>query len=206
MTATITTLRSYMGSIPRCNQCNYHHTSACWVCNNYGKKGHLAQKCRFPTSTSSPVVNQGVVSATGSRACYEYRETGHFRRSCSKLRYQGGNDRVRGFLIGVKDAIQDPIVVTSMFIINNLYTNILFDSGVDRSYITPKFRQLLNHPSSKLKETYIVEIANGQFNSNQEILENGILTLNIHAFHVNLINMIIRSFDVIICMDLLSSH
>lgn len=59
-------------------------------------------------------------------------------------------------MIGARDAIQDPNVVTGTFLINNLYANILFDSGADKSYVTPKFRQLLNNPSNKIRETYIV--------------------------------------------------
>lgn len=53
-------------------------------------------------------------------------------------------------MIGNRDAIQDPTVVTNTFPINNLYATILFDSGADKSFITPTFRQLLNNESSKL--------------------------------------------------------
>lgn len=83
---------------------------------------------------------------------------------------QGGNARGRAFLIGVMDAIQDPNVVINTFLIHNLYVNILFDSGADKSYVIPKFRQLLNHPSSKLREVYIVEMANVQIGITQEVL------------------------------------
>lgn len=69
------------------------------------------------------------------------------------------------FMIGTRDAIQDPSVETSMFLINSLYATILFDSGADRSCITPVFRKLLNDKSSKLKETYIIEMENGQIGS-----------------------------------------
>lgn len=47
---------------------------------------------------------------------------------------------------------------------------------------------------------------NGQFGSTQEVLENSILMLNNHAFHVNLMLTIIRSFNVVVGMDWLSSH
>lgn len=47
---------------------------------------------------------------------------------------------------------------------------------------------------------------NGQVGSTQEVLENFILKFKNYAFHINLMQMIIESFDVIIGMDWLSSH
>ena len=77
-------------------------------------------------------------------------------------------------------------MVTGTFLINNLYENILFDTDTDRSYITPKFRKLLDHPSSKLREAYRVEMANGQADIVMEILRNCTLTLNSHPFLIDL--------------------
>ena len=74
---------------------------------------------------------------------------------------QEGNARGRSFMIGARDAIQDPTVVTGTFLVNNLYATVLFDLGAERSFIAPKFTQLLSHKSSKLNETYVVELANG---------------------------------------------
>lgn len=58
-------------------------------------------------------------------------------------------------------------MATGMILINKLYAKILFVLSIEWSYIIPKFRQLLNHPSSDLRETYIVEMANGQVCSTQ---------------------------------------
>lgn len=85
-------------------------------------------------------------------------------RICPKLR---GNAKGRAFVIGAQEAIQDPTVVTGIFLINKLYTNVLFDTGDDKSYITPEYRKFLNHPSSKLREAYRVEMDNNQFGSTQ---------------------------------------
>ena len=68
-------------------------------------------------------------------------------------------------MIGTKDAIQDPINVTSIFPINSLYASILFDRSAERSFITSKFRKNLSHKSRKLDEPYIVEMANGESGS-----------------------------------------
>ncbi|XP_052627241.1 uncharacterized protein LOC128133747 [Lactuca sativa] len=140
------------------------------------------------------------------RKCYECGEVGHIKKECPKLKSQGGIGRGRAFVIGSREAIQDPSVVSGTFLIDNLYAAILFDSGADRSFITPTFTKLLSHKSSRLKEIYEVEIANGQTEKTHEILEKFMLTLNNYPFHVNLMSMPIDSFDVIIGMDWLYSH
>lgn len=68
------------------------------------------------------------------------------------MKEQGGNYKSREFVIGAIETVQDLLVVTSTFLIIDLYANILFDTGADRSYITPKLRKLLNNPSSKLRK------------------------------------------------------
>ena len=49
-------------------------------------------------------------------------------------------------------------------------------------------------------------MANGQTGSTHEILENCLLTLTNHTFHINLMPMTIGSFDVIMGIDWLSPH
>lgn len=62
-------------------------------------------------------------------------------------------------MIGSRDQTNDLNVVTGTFPVNNAYTSILFDSGVDISFINPKFRKLLNHKSNRLNKNYVVEMA-----------------------------------------------
>lgn len=52
------------------------------------------------------------------------------------MRNDGGNARGRAFVIGARDTIQDPTVVTCTFLVNNLYATILFDFGAEKSFIT----------------------------------------------------------------------
>lgn len=97
--------------------------------------------------------------------CYESGGSGHFRRNCPKLRNMGGTAHGRAFVIGNKEAIQDPLVVTGTFLINHLYATVLFDSGADKSFITTTFKELLNHETKKLDVAYEVEVENGQIES-----------------------------------------
>nr|KAJ0201362.1 hypothetical protein LSAT_V11C600322330 [Lactuca sativa] len=125
-------------------------------------------------------------------------------RNFPKLRNEGRHARGRAFVISIME--MDPTVVTDISPVNGLYASILFDSGAERSFITPKFRELLIHKFRNLDEPYIVEMANKESGSTQEMLQTCLLTLNNHTFHVNPMPMIIGSFDVVIGMDWLSPH
>ncbi|KAI3510702.1 hypothetical protein L1887_17835 [Cichorium endivia] len=193
---------SYNGNAPKCNKCNLHHVGFCknYYCNRCNMKGHTEQYCRRP-----PHVNPG--SGSGKdKTCYGCGEKGHIRRDCTKPRNQEGVTRGRAFVIGTNEARQEPGVVTGTFLINHLYATILFDSGSDMSYVSLKFKNLLNHKAIKLNEPYMVEMANGQTDYTYEKLIDCNLTLNDHVFRVDLMPMTIGSFDVIIGMDWMSLH
>ncbi|XP_023769594.1 uncharacterized protein LOC111918168 [Lactuca sativa] len=114
-----------------CNQCNRHHPGDFFVYMKCKKKGHTASYYR---STTPATVDQHTNNGTGhgeGRKCYECGEVGHIKKECSKLRSQGGIGCGRAFVIGSREAIQDPLVVSSTFLIHNLYASILFDSGAD---------------------------------------------------------------------------
>nr|KAJ0202306.1 hypothetical protein LSAT_V11C600323430 [Lactuca sativa] len=79
--------------------------------------------------------------AKREKSCWEYKEEvplkserelqelqaqsktyGHFNKDFPKLKNQGGKGRT--FVIGMGDAQHEPIVVTSMFPINNIYASV----------------------------------------------------------------------------------
>ena len=87
-----------------------------------------------------------------NRSYFECGIVEHIKKKWPRLRNEGGNARGRAFVIGTKDVIQDPTIVRGIFHVNSLYASILFDSGAERSFITPKFRKLFSHKSRKLDE------------------------------------------------------
>ncbi|GJU27643.1 putative reverse transcriptase domain-containing protein [Tanacetum coccineum] len=74
------------------------------------------------------------------------------------------------------------------FLLNNHYPTMLFDSGADKSFVSTTFSALLNVIPSTLDVSYAVELADG------------------HPFDIDLINVKLGSFDVIIGMDWLAKY
>ena len=108
--------------------------------------------------------------------------------------------------MGKREAMQDPIVVTGTFPLNNSYVCILFDSSIERSLVSHKLKHLINQNPHKLNETYIVEMDNGKRESPNDVYIGCTLTLNNHSFPISLMPVKCRSFDVIVGMNSFSPH
>ncbi|GJX39084.1 putative reverse transcriptase domain-containing protein [Tanacetum coccineum] len=123
---------------------------------------------------------------------------GHYRSDCPKLKDQNhgnktgnknGVGKVRGkaYVLGGGDANPDSNVVNGTFLLNNHYASMLFDSGVDRSFVSTTFSTLLDVTPDTLNVSYAVELADGRISETNTILRG-------------------CTFDIIIGMDWLANH
>ncbi|GKC50297.1 putative reverse transcriptase domain-containing protein [Tanacetum coccineum] len=103
--------------------------------------------------------------------CFECGAPGHFKRDCLKLKNKdGGNGSAQGWVYAVgnakrkRNASRDPDsnVVTGMFLLNNCYASILFDTGADKSFISTAFSYLIDIAPTPLENSYDVELADGK--------------------------------------------
>ncbi|GKB96308.1 putative reverse transcriptase domain-containing protein, partial [Tanacetum coccineum] len=214
--------RGYTGPHPLCNKCKYHHVGPCTVkCNNCKKVGHLTRDC---TATITPNTQRAPVGNQQGVVCYECGRPGHFRKDCPKLRNQnrgnqtrnrvgnktgnqtGGNEATaKAYAIGGGGTNPDSNVVTGMFLLNNCYASMLFDSGADRSFVSSTFSALLDITPSTLDTSYAVELADGRISETNVVLRGCTLGLLGHPFDIDLIPVELGSFDVI-SMDWLSKY
>ncbi|GJR68550.1 putative reverse transcriptase domain-containing protein [Tanacetum coccineum] len=74
----------------------------------------------------------------------------------------GNPTRGRAFVLGAKEALQDPNIMTGTFTLNNHYATTLFDFGVDYSFVSTTFIPLLDIEPSYLGFSYAIEITSGQ--------------------------------------------
>ncbi|GJR72842.1 putative reverse transcriptase domain-containing protein [Tanacetum coccineum] len=93
-----------------------------------------------------------------------------------------------------------------MFLLNNRYASILFDTGADRSFVSTAFSSQMDITPSTLDPYYDVELADGRIIVLNTILRGCILNLLNHPFNINLMPVELGSFDAIIGMDWLAKY
>ncbi|XP_076921100.1 uncharacterized protein LOC143582408 [Bidens hawaiensis] len=173
--------KGYAGNKPKCNKCARHHHGKCNMCGNADK---------------------------GNQGCYEYGSPNHFKKNCPKLINNNYNNQARGraFVIGTKDARQDPSTVTVTFLFNGHYAYVLFDTGADLSFVSTKLRPLLGIESNNLKDKYTIELGNGKLIESSEVVQGCTLALEGHSFEIDLLPVDLGSFDIVVVMDWLSKN
>ncbi|GKC88598.1 putative reverse transcriptase domain-containing protein, partial [Tanacetum coccineum] len=188
------------GLPPLCNRCFVHHIGPCTIqCHKCGKVGHKARYCKEKNV------------ATGANAqpvwtCYDCGEQGHTRNHCPKKnKPQGGNASGRAYVIKDADK-QGPNVVTGMFLLNNRYASVLFDSGSDKSFVNTRFSHLIDINLDKLNVSYKVELADEKVVSTNTVLRGCTLNLVNHLFKIDLMPIELGTFDFIIGIDWLAER
>ena len=93
----------YRGNLPKCNNCNRHHSGQCnrGRCQRCLKMGHEAKDCRSPRPANQ---NQGQQQPhaqqnqqQGNKGCYNCGAEGHIKRHCPQLnRNQNNNNNNQG--------------------------------------------------------------------------------------------------------------
>ncbi|GJV23813.1 putative reverse transcriptase domain-containing protein [Tanacetum coccineum] len=152
-------------------------------------------------------IQKGIQHALPIRACYECGERNHDRSRCPKLADQrGGNATGQAYALRDVKQGQGPNFVTGMFLLNNRYARVLFDSGSAKSLVNSGFSHLINIKPMRLNISYEVELADGKLVSTNTILRGCTLNLLNQLFKVDLMPIELGTFDVIIGMDWLVKH
>ncbi|GKC93746.1 putative reverse transcriptase domain-containing protein [Tanacetum coccineum] len=127
------------------------------------KVGHITRDCinvfAATATQRAPILNQRV------HTCFDCRRQGHYRNECPKLKDQTRRNKAgkktnkargKAYVLGGGEANPDSNVVTGMFLLNNHYASMLFDSGADRSFVSSTFSALLDVILSTLDVSYAV--------------------------------------------------
>nr|GEU53265.1 hypothetical protein [Tanacetum cinerariifolium] len=200
----------YTGDLPLCTKCNYYHTGQCAPkCRKCKRYGHATNDCRVNTNNNNNNNNNKKNQKTG--ACYECGNTGHMKKKCPKLKNHGngnGNGVAQGrsYALGGRDASPDSNVITGTFLLNNRYAKILFDTGVDRRFVSNTFSALIDITPTTLENHYDVELADGKIIGVNAIIRGRTLNFMNHHFNIDLMLVPLGSFDVIIGMDWLTKY
>ncbi|GKF19473.1 putative reverse transcriptase domain-containing protein [Tanacetum coccineum] len=157
--------------------------------------------------------NQRAQEAKNVLTCFECGAQGHFKSNCPKLkneihRNRAGNSNAvaRAYTVGTVGTNPNSNFVRGMFLLNNRYASILFDTGADRSFVSTAFSSLIDIIQTTLDHGYDVELADGRISWVNTLIRGCTLNFLNHPFNIDLMLVEIGSFDVIIGMDWLSCH
>nr|GEU40313.1 hypothetical protein [Tanacetum cinerariifolium] len=183
----------------------------CWPCQcapkcgNCKRYGHTTSNFRVKNNNNNNNTNQK------AGACYECGNTKHITKNCPKLknRRNGNRDGVaqgRAYALGGRDASLDSNVITGMFLLNNCYASILFNTGADRSFLSTTFSALIDITPTTLENHHDVELTDRKIIGVNTIIRGCTLNFMYHSFHIDLMLVPLGSFDVIIGMDWLTKY
>ncbi|GKD13838.1 putative reverse transcriptase domain-containing protein [Tanacetum coccineum] len=171
----------------------------------------MACNCRSPAVAAN---NQRALRSHQRGVTYfECGAQGHYKRDCPKLKNKNqgnqvgnGNVVARAYIVCTVRINPNSNVITGMFLLNNHYASILFDTCADRSFVSTVFSSLIDIIPTTLDHGYDVELADDKIIWVNTLIRGCTLNFLNHPFNIDLMPIEIGSFDVIIGMDWLSKY
>nr|GEY80953.1 putative reverse transcriptase domain-containing protein [Tanacetum cinerariifolium] len=189
--------------------------------NNHGHQQHpskrlnVAKVYNMGSGERKPYGGNLPKAIPKGNGCFKYKAPGHFKKDCPKLKNKNeGSVNAQGWVYAVRNvekkgnASRDPDsnAVTGMFLLNNCYASILFDTSADRSFMSTAFSSLINIVPTPLENSYDVELADEKIVGVDTIIWGCTLHFLNHPFNIDLMPVELGSFDIIIGMDWLRRY
>nr|GEU79813.1 hypothetical protein [Tanacetum cinerariifolium] len=133
--------------------------------------------------------------------CHKCNKVGRFARDCGNA-----TALAKVYAMGRARTNPDSNVVTGMFLLNNPYASMLFDTGADRSFVSTAFSSQVAITPTTLDHYYDAELAHERIIRLNTILRGCTLNFLNHPFNIDLMPVELGSFDAIIGMDWLAKH
>ncbi|GJY40615.1 putative reverse transcriptase domain-containing protein, partial [Tanacetum coccineum] len=121
----------------------------------------------WSTANANNANNQRGTGSGQRPTCFECGVQGHFKREYPKLnnnnnrgnQVRSGNAPAKVYTVRHVGTNPDSNVITGTFLLNNCYASILFDTSVDRSFVSTAFSSQIDITPTALDHYYDVELA-----------------------------------------------
>lgn len=194
-----------------CSKCKRVHQGDCKpefrTCYKRGKPGHVIMNCplnRFCSYCNSPHHLQSDCPQMKSRRDNLGGNNQRERKEISKP--EQPRAKGRAFKLTTTEAEEIPDVVTGIFRINSIHAKVLFDSGANRSFMSPSFVTRLDVKPKVLDCAFMVEIANGSQIPVRKIFDNCFIDIEGCGIPIQLFPMTLNEFDVVVGIDWLAEN
>ncbi|XP_073035323.1 uncharacterized protein [Primulina eburnea] len=176
-----------------CPTCGFKHSGECrrasGVCFGCGKSGHRIAEC--PTAANRPAgPNIGTWPNAGAGP--------------SKSKKDKPNARV--FAMTQEEADDANEVVSGTIFIQQVPAYVLFDCGATHSFMSKRFAKKLRRKPDKLTEPFRIATPTSRAIETDEIYRDCKISISDQTFSVDLIQLIMVDFDVILGMDWLARN
>ncbi|XP_073024398.1 uncharacterized protein [Primulina eburnea] len=183
---------NYQGLKP-CSTCGFKHSGECrrasGVCFGCGKAGHRIAEC--PTAANRPAgPNRGTGPNPGAGP--------------SKPKEDKPNARI--FAMTQEEADDATEVVSGTILIQSVPAYALFDCGATHSFMSKRFAKKLGRRPDKLTEPFRIATPTSRAIETEEIYRDCEISINNQTFSVDLIQLIMVDFDIILGMDWLARN
>nr|GEX58754.1 putative reverse transcriptase domain-containing protein [Tanacetum cinerariifolium] len=149
---------------------------------------------------------RGSKPMAGQKAtCFECEAQGHFKREFPKLKNNNRGNQCKNdnapakvYVVGNAGINPNSNFITGTFFLNKRYASILFDTGVDRSFMSTTFSSQIDITPTTLDHYYDVELADRKIIGLNTIIQGCTLNFLNRPFNIDLMAVELGSFDVII--------
>uniref|UniRef100_A0A803PYF4 Uncharacterized protein n=1 Tax=Cannabis sativa TaxID=3483 RepID=A0A803PYF4_CANSA len=111
----------------------------------------------------------------------------------------------RVFAITQADVAANPSVVTCQLLVNNSYFNVLNDSGATHSYVVSRVINQLGRPYDFIERGFGILLPSGEGVISKRKIRSMPIRVENKELSVNLVELELTEFDIILRMDFLSN-